>query len=375
MDWGCAVSGQINIDELEQVAAQAAGPQLGGANFTTAQLKFRATFDPMTVLTLINQLRALGDRAMHLERRLSDANGEVLRLQGAQQHALRLQAGHDEAVMRAQVLERERDALAAQIKELEGQEPITVEWPTFPYESMVSGLEERGAVGDYEAMLYGWERGVKQVVDALPDSLFYARPVPAEHPTPATRPGWRDINDIVADREKDPSKAAALERARERLAAESAPAEPVNVEFGMRGKNMVFKIGNQSFLLDYKPDEEGEFELMRDMLLSAFSRITHGVKTASEPVNARLVEALRRVSSTLGAIGDLPSMKADVDSALSAAEAQQAEPVRLTDEEIEAVEEIQRKSSVPSFFLVNPVMFARRVEAAVLRKQGYKAEG
>ena len=58
-----------------------------------------------------------------------------------------------------------------------------------------------------------------------------------------------------------------------------APAEPVNIDFGMRGENMFFQIGNQSFLLDYKPEEQGEFEFMKAMLLSAFSRITHGVKT------------------------------------------------------------------------------------------------
>ena len=73
-----------------------------------------------------------------------------------------------------------------------------------------------------------------------------------------------------------------------------APAEPVNVDFGMRGENMFFQIGNQSFLLDYKPEEQGEFEFMKAMLLSAFSRITHGVKTESQPVNARILDALKR---------------------------------------------------------------------------------
>lgn len=37
-------------------------------------------------------------------------------------------------------------------------------------------------------------------------------------------------------------------------------------------------------------------------------------------VNADLLEALKRVSSTLEAIGDLPSMKADVDAAIARAE-------------------------------------------------------
>lgn len=67
-------------------------------------------------------------------------------------------------------------------------------------------------------------------------------------------------------------------------------AKPVNVDFGKRGENMFFQIGNQSFLLDYKPEEQGEFEFMKAMLLSAFSRITHGVKTESQPVNARILD-------------------------------------------------------------------------------------
>ncbi|HRV31509.1 MAG TPA: hypothetical protein P5169_07335 [Kiritimatiellia bacterium] len=74
------------------------------------------------------------------------------------------------------------------------------------------------------------------------------------------------------------------------LFARPVPAEPVNVDFGMRGENMFFQIGNQSFLLDYKPEEQGEFEFMKAMLLSAFSRITHGVKTESQPVNARILD-------------------------------------------------------------------------------------
>jgi len=79
-------------------------------------------------------------------------------------------------------------------------------------------------------------------------------------------------------------------KAKDAASARPVPAEPVNVEFGMRGENMFFKIGNQSFLLDYKPAEPGEFEFMQKMLLSAFSSITPCVKTASEPVNARLLD-------------------------------------------------------------------------------------
>ena len=46
------------------------------------------------------------------------------------------------------------------------------------------------------------------------------------------------------------------------------------------------------------------------------------LRTIGEPesVNAEMLEALKRVSSTLEAIGDLPSMKADVDAAIYRAE-------------------------------------------------------
>lgn len=52
------------------------------------------------------------------------------------------------------------------------------------------------------------------------------------------------------------------------------------VEFGMRGSQMTFTIGSQSFTLAYEPDEPGEFEYMRDMLIKAFSIFTPDVKIA-----------------------------------------------------------------------------------------------
>ncbi len=120
-------------------------------------------------------------------------------------------------------------------------------------------------------------------------------------------------------------------------AAEAAHTEPVNVDFGKRGENMFFKIDNQSFLLEYKPEEQGEFEFMKAMLLSAFSRITHGVKTAHEPVNARLLEALKRCrfDSLNMSLADLEFCR----SAIAAAEAQQE---RLLQDMHDAGREIDR---------------------------------
>jgi len=114
---------------------------------------------------------------------------------------------------------------------------------------------------------------------------------------------------------------------------------PVNVEFGMRGENMFFKIGNQSFLLDYKPAEPGEFEFMQKMLLSAFSSITPCVKTASEPVNARLLECISEAVSAYERYGGICTFEGEpmiyastlIEIAEIAAEAQQAE---LVDERV-----------------------------------------
>ena len=113
---------------------------------------------------------------------------------------------------------------------------------------------------------------------------LYARPVPAEEGivTVTTNDAGRCV--MVSRQDEDHRILSVI------WEAEDVPTEPVTVDFGKRGKNMFFKIGNQSFLLDYKPEEPGEFEFMKAMLLSAFSRITHGVKTESQPVNARILD-------------------------------------------------------------------------------------
>lgn len=55
------------------------------------------------------------------------------------------------------------------------------------------------------------------------------------------------------------------------------------VQFLMHGAKMAFRIGNRQFCLDYEPDEPGEFEFMRDALISAFSIFTPDVKMAQQP--------------------------------------------------------------------------------------------
>ena len=55
------------------------------------------------------------------------------------------------------------------------------------------------------------------------------------------------------------------------------------VQFLMHGPKMAFKIGARQFTLVYEPDEPGEFEFMRDALISAFSIFTPDVKLAQQP--------------------------------------------------------------------------------------------
>lgn len=137
-------------------------------------------------------------------------------------------------------LQAERDALAAKLKDLEGQEPVSREFQ------------------DRDGKWCGF--------------------IDDKHYQNTVADGSWPIRDLFA---------------------RPVPIEPVNVEFGMHGETMFFKIGNQQFDLDYKPEEPGEFEFMKDMLLSAIPRITHGVKTASEPVNETLLEVLKTVRNSL----------------------------------------------------------------------------
>lgn len=184
---------------------------------------------------------------------------------------------------------------------------------------------------------------------------------------------------------------ALLGKGTHHLYARPVPAEPVNVDFGKRGENMFFNIGNQSFLLDYKPEEQDEFDFMKTMLLSAFSRITHGVKTESRPVNARLLDVATGKTPHLYA-GRCPDSvngpePRDPDcpacQAIVSADAQQGrllqdmhdagreidrvmdeaapKAVRLTDEEVDICFDGSDGTRIGA---------ARAIEAAALRKNG-----
>lgn len=169
---------------------------------------------------------------------------------------------------------------------------------------------------------------------------LYARPVPAEQPVNAR---LLDVatgkiqhrylglcpDSIYGTDSRDPGCPACQAI----TAADAAHTEPVNVDFGKRGENMFFKIGNQLFLLDYKPEEQDEFDCMKAILLSAFSRITQGVKTEIQPVNVRLLEAIKRLSfcaqttgGTAGRDEGLCAAIGGAEKAIAAAEAQQERP-------------------------------------------------
>ena len=169
------------------------------------------------------------------------------------------------------------------------------------------------------------------------------------------------------------------------LFARPVPVEPVNVDFGMRGENMFFQIGNQSFLLDYKPEEPGEFEFMKAMLLSAFSRITHGVKTESQPVNARILDALKRAKDSLVAFKFVPEHAncweasdeenlTAVNSAISAAEAQQE---HLLQDMHDAGREIDRVMAEPASKAVRLTHadIAKALASAGLKPEDYREDG
>lgn len=160
------------------------------------------------------------------------------------------------------------------------------------------------------------------------------------------------------------------------------PAEPVNVDFGKRGENMFFNIGNQSFLLDYKPEEQDEFDFMKAMLLSAFSRITHGVKTESQPVNARLLDvATGKIQhrylgfcpdSTNGL--DLRDPDCPACQAIAAAEAQQE---RLLQDMHDAGREIDRvmAEAEKKVARLTHADIAKAFASAGLKPEDYREDG
>ena len=254
------------------------------------------------LLEALKGLMALSDHRVDLRDQAKAARSAIAAAEAREMRDEYRSASCDDVARRVDecmTLRAERDALAAKLAELEGQEPTA--W--------------MNAKRDMASFIHFHE-------DDLP---LFARPVPVE---------------------------------------------PVNVDFGMRGENMFFQIGNQSFLLDYKPEEQGEFEFMKAMLLSAFSRITHGVKTEIQPVNTRLLTALKACRNKLAHDAAMVAM---ADVAIMAAEAA-PRVARLTHPDI--AKALASAGLKPEDYRddgeIFPLVVA--IESAALRKNGLALE-
>lgn len=52
-------------------------------------------------------------------------------------------------------------------------EKVVVDVPTYHYEAMGCGLEDRNITDRYEAMQYGWECAIDRVFEQIPDAQLY----------------------------------------------------------------------------------------------------------------------------------------------------------------------------------------------------------
>lgn len=92
----------------------------------------------------------------------------------------------------------------------------------------------------------------------------------------------------------------------------------------------------------------------------------------AEPVNARLLEALKKCISASDAVA-YGSAIHEARSAIAAAEAQQAGPVRLTEADLQECKRLADAGSpVPHMSWSQRLAFA--IEAAVLERNGFKPQ-
>lgn len=384
------MSNETNIEELERLAKAATpGPwkacgtveQIGGdckdiiptSVSCTAycyggsadraedkDLIFIAAANPFAVLSLI-------DRVKKAE---SDRDALAARLEMDPDHGI--PDGIDCRNATIEMQDAQISALAAKLKELEGQEPFDAsnEKLRVAFEVALDASnwpKDRKGHG-YRSPMTQMAWGVAfSTVNLL--SLF-ARPVPAEPVNARLVEALKRAKNSIVAFKFVPGGANCWEASDEEnltavnsaiAAAEAAHTEPVNVDFGKRGENMFFKIDNQSFLLEYKPEEQDEFDFMKAMLLSAFSRITHGVKTEIQPVNTRLLTALKACRNKLAHDA---SMVAMADVAIMAAEAA-PRVARLTEADVDICFGGSDGTRISA---------ARAIETAALRKNGLALE-
>lgn len=248
----------------------------------------------------------------------------------------------------------ERDALAAKLKELEGQEPFELNWPEYHHNGMGCGLEDRGITDRYEAMRHGWESALERVDEVLPE-VFYTRPVPAE-----------PVNARLVE--------ALLKVAR--------MAEDLKRPCGM----------------DPESSQAIRNGLYMNISYVARAAIAAAEAQQTEPIDGRVID--RAWARFCGAFGDgpdapYPGMIAAfethygqsfrdrewrTESACWAAAwhratehaAKQTEPVRLTGDQLEGL--VKWYGEEPNIYL-DRREYARTIQDEVLRANGYKVEG
>ncbi len=119
-------------------------------------------------------------------------------------------------------------------------------------------------------------------------------------------------------------------------------------------------------------DEGGRFERLSN-LSEARAVIEEAEYARAEPVNARLVEALRGFVDHGTCFDDEDMERAR--AAIAAAEAQQSEPARLTDERIFDICKSMLVEGYHGDYLENDGFeLAKEIEAETLRANGFKVE-
>lgn len=107
-------------------------------------------------------------------------------------------------------------------------------------------------------------------------------------------------NFALADARRVVVAAAALESRSTSIPPLQAP-EPAPVVFGKRGPKMQFAVGNQSFVLDYEPDDQAEFDYMAAMLTKALARAAAPEAPESVRDAARLLRELMGTETAIQA--------------------------------------------------------------------------
>lgn len=251
--------------------------------------------------------RRLAKQVIKADQRVSDLNGEVLRLGLQLKHHLQLQA--------------ERDALASKLAELEGQEPIG---------EVVHSDVLPNAEGKYRhEFMSDFRIGVQ--------AELYARPIPAEMSPEFT----------------DTARSALLWVLWHHQGGSSPVGQPIRYALGM---------GEHERLSERQVQEAKRWAALTNSETRDFHR-----DHAERPVNARLLSAARAVVARWETPlwKDAPATAGfiyELRDALAACNESARKAVRLTQDELEVAAKEGGKTDWVTLF--------QRIETAVLRKNG-----